>query len=264
MRLKLIACKVFFRAVSCICSRTDNIVDITWIRQGEHNVPEKLHALLQKEIDLIESGEDVHTNKMNDLGGHHDGIPGDFDAILLGYGLCSNAAAGLTARKHPIVIPKAHDCITLFLGSKEAYAKYFREIPGCYWYTADWIENSSMPGEERHNEMIRMFEEQGYDEDTIEYLMENLEGLHNYHNAAYIQMPYINNERYREITRKAADFYGWQYHEIEGSMSLLERFLNGDWNEEDFVILKPGETAVPANDIHIMKSSPLSETQDLN
>ena len=77
MRLKLIACKVFFRSLSGICSRTDNIIDITWIRQGEHNTPEKLHALLQKEIDLIESGDDVHSNKMNDIGGSHDGIPGD-------------------------------------------------------------------------------------------------------------------------------------------------------------------------------------------
>ena len=133
MRLKLISCKVFFRAISYICSQTENIVDITWIRQGEHNVPEGLHALLQKEIDLIESGEDIHSNKMNALGEHYDGIIGDFDAILLGYGLCSNAVAGLVAKKHRIVIPRAHDCITLFLGSREAYSRYFHEIPGCYW-----------------------------------------------------------------------------------------------------------------------------------
>ena len=30
------------------------------------------------------------------------------------------------------------------------------------------------------------------------------------------------------------------------------------------ITIAPGETAVPTNDIHIMKSSPLSETQDLN
>ena len=99
-----------------------------------------------------------------------------------------------------------------------------------------------------------MFEEQGYDEDTIEYLMESLEGLNNYHNAAYIRMPYIDRDVYRDTTRRAADFYGWKYHEIDGSMSLIERFINGDWNEEDFLILEPGETAVPTNDIEIMRS----------
>ena len=246
MRLKLLACKVFSRAISYLCSQSENIVDITWIRQGEHNVPESLHALLQKEIDLIESGEDVHTNRINETG--------DFDAILLGYGLCSNATAGLTAKRHRIVIPKAHDCITMFLGSREAYAKYFHEIPGCYWYSPDWIENSCMPGEERHNGMIRIFEEQGYDEETIEYLMETMEGLQNYHNAAYIRMPYVNNDRYRKITEDAAQFYGWQYHELEGNMSLMERFINGVWDDEDFLVLEPGETAAPTSDRKIMKA----------
>ena len=26
---------------------------------------------------------------------------------------------------------------------------------------------------------------------------------------------------YRDTTRRAADFYGWKYHEIDGSMSLM-------------------------------------------
>ena len=55
--------------------------------------------------------------------------------------------------------------------------------------------------------------------------MESLEGLNNYHNAAYIRMPYIDRDVYRDTTRRAADFYGWKYHEIDGSMSLMERPL---------------------------------------
>ncbi len=253
MRLKLIACKILFREISMLCSTTENIVDITWIRQGKHNYPEQLHDLLQEEIDLIESGEDNHTNKMNDTSEMDDGIADDFDAILLGYGLCSNAVCGLHAKSHRLVIPKAHDCITLFMGSKETYAKYFNEIPGCYWYTADWIENADMPGEEREKRMIKVYEEKGYDEDTIEYLLGVMDGLDNYHNAAYIKMPFLDKEKYREATKKAAEFFGWQYHEIEGSLSLFERFIEGDWNEEDFLVLEPGETAVQTYDQDIIR-----------
>ena len=101
----------------------------------------------------------------------------------------------------------------------------------------------------------RVAKEGLYLEETIEYLMESLEGLHNYHNAAYIRMPYINNDVYREITRKAADFYGWQYHEIEGSMSLMERFINGDWDPEDFLVVEPGETVAATNDKQIIGSA---------
>ncbi len=258
MRLKLIACKILLREISYLCATSDNIVDVTWIRQGKHNYPEQLHDLLQAEIDAIESGEDNHTNKMNEISESDDGVAEDFDAILLGYGLCSNAVSGLTAKKHKLVIPKAHDCITLFMGSKEKYAHYFNEIPGCYWYTADWIENTTMPGKPRHEMMVRHFEEQGYDEDTIEYLMESLNGLNNYHNAAYIRMPFFDKDIYSEATKKAAEFYGWNYHEIEGDMSLLERFIGGDWNEEDFLVLEPGETAVQSYDQDILRKGTLT------
>lgn len=253
MRIKLIACKVLFREISYVCSTSESIVDITWIRQGKHNYPEQLHDILQEEIDLIEAGKDNHTNKMNEISENDDGVAEDFDAIVLGYGLCSNAVSGLKTKKHRLVIPKAHDCITLFMGSKEKYTHYFNEIPGCYWYTADWIENTTMPGQPRHAMMVRYFEEQGYDEDTIDYLMEALNGLRNYHNAAYIRMPFLDKPEYREATKKAAEFYGWQYHEIEGEMSLFERLISGDWNEEDFLVLEPGEIAVQSYDSDILR-----------
>lgn len=253
MRIKLLACKVLFREISYICSTSDSIVDITWIRQGKHNYPEQLHDILQEEIDRIEAGVDNYTNKMNEISENDDGIAEDFDAIVLGYGLCSNAVAGLKTKSHKLVIPKAHDCITLFMGSKEKYTRYFNEIPGCYWYTADWIENTTMPGQARHNMMVRIFEEQGYDEDTIDYLMESLNGLQNYHNAAYIRMPFFDKEEYREATKKAAEFYGWDYHEIEGDMSLFERMISGDWNEEDFLVLEPGESAAQSYDERVLR-----------
>ena len=52
------------------------------------------------------------------------------DYILLGYGLCSRRTAGLTTDHTPLVIPSAHDCITLFLGSSKRYTKRFEESLG--------------------------------------------------------------------------------------------------------------------------------------
>ena len=64
----------------------------------------------------------------------------DFEAILIGYGLCSNGIMGISSNKYKLVIPRAHDCITFLLGSKEKYSKYFTDMPGTYWYTMSWIE----------------------------------------------------------------------------------------------------------------------------
>ena len=111
MRLKLIACKALYRELAYVTALSENIVDVTWMRQGYHERPEQLRELLQKEIDTVEEGMDSHTNKICERG-EGCGVAGDFDAILLGYGLCSNAVTGICAKKHRLVIPKAHDCIT--------------------------------------------------------------------------------------------------------------------------------------------------------
>ena len=60
--------------------------------------------------------------------------------MLFGYGLCGMGLVGLTARPKPVVIPRAHDCITLFLGSRERYLEYFNAHPGVYFKTTGWIE----------------------------------------------------------------------------------------------------------------------------
>lgn len=252
MRLKLIACKALSRELSYLCALSDNTIDITWIRQGYHNTPEKLREILQQEIDAIEDGSDTHTNKMNDFG-DGDGVPADFDAIVLGYGLCSNATTGIHAANHRLVIPKAHDCITLFLGSKESYAEYFEKLPGCFWYTAGWIDNVDMPGKERTERMTRYFEEQGYDEDMIEYLLEELGGLRNYHNLAYIPLEFYDREKYHMISKEAADYYGWDYHEVPGNLSLIEDLISGNWDEEKFLVLEPGEEAVQSYDAQVIR-----------
>ena len=251
MRLKVIACKSIFRELSYLAATSENAVDITWMRQGYHNTPDELRKLLQKEIDDFEEGRDVHSLDVNE--GKEDPSR-RFDAILLGYGLCSNAVTGLKAARHRLVIPRAHDCITFFLGSKERYADCFREIPGCYWYTASWIENAGWPGRDSHERAAEKYRELGYDEETVEYLVEELDGLKNYHNAAYISMPFVDNEKYSGITKDAAEYFGWDYRELEGDTCLLRKFIAGEWDDKDFLVLEPGETASQSYDDLVIKA----------
>ena len=121
MRFKLIGCKLIQREIASIIARTDNIVDVTLIRQDYHQTPELLRDILQKEIDEIDANESKYTNDLT---------LNDIDAILIAYGLCSNATAGIRSSKYKLVIPKAHDCSTLLMGSKEAYCKFFAENGG--------------------------------------------------------------------------------------------------------------------------------------
>lgn len=249
---KVLACKIFQREFAQVLLSCPNSLDITFLRQDLHNTPTKLREALQREIDSIESGEDVHTNK--------DPF-GKLEAILLGYGLCSNSIVGLRSRRLPIVIPRAHDCITHFMGSKERYADYFNRVKGTYFYTQGWLDLGLDIGqadlERKRNEYMEKFDG---DEDTVEYLLEvDKEMLRNYRYITYITWPGLNNAdgiaRMASITQRS----GLELLQYEGSHRLMADFVNGNWNEEDFLVLQPGEELQPSYDSRILKGVPFHE-----
>jgi hypothetical protein len=113
------------RAIYLCAANSPHIVDVALLERGLHDTPAALRQQLQAQIDAA-SGQ-------------------GYQAVTLAYGLCGNATAGLVAREVPLVIPRAHDCITLFLGSRQRYNEEFQRIPGTYWYTQDYIERRSDP-----------------------------------------------------------------------------------------------------------------------
>ena len=66
-----------------------------------------------------------------------------YDAILLGYALCGRGTEGLRAGKTQLVLPRAHDCIGLLMGSRQRYQAYFDTHPGVYFRSPGWVENQS-------------------------------------------------------------------------------------------------------------------------
>jgi len=242
MRLKLIACKALTRELCYLSSLSQNNIDITFVRQGYHETPDILRRTLQQEIDAVESGRDPHTNE---LGGNGEALHSyneeDFDAILIGYGLCSNGIVGLRSGRHTLVIPRGHDCITFFLGSRQRYAECFKTLPGCFWYTASWIENADLACAASTQRMIEYYRKKGFDEDELEFLMEDsISWTKNYRTAAYIKMPFFDKPEHQQFTKDAAAHFNWNYELVEGDMGLLKRFVEGDWNSDDFLVVPPG------------------------
>lgn len=249
MRLKIIACKVFYREISLLTANSKNIIDVTYIRQGLHDNPKKLKDILQGEITKIDKGADIYS--------HFSEIHSDFDAILLAYGLCSNSTAGIQSKKYPIVIPRAHDCITLLLGSKEKYKELFdANHGGIYWYSCGWIENSSMPGKKRLDTFYEKYLKK-YGEKKAKYLLEAEKSWHaGYNMAAFINWKGIISEEYEKYAKECAEYLNWRYEVFEGDDSLMKRFIDGDWNKEDFLIVPPGHELVQSlnDDVIAIKS----------
>ncbi len=232
MRLKLLACKVLYREISFLTANSDVFVDVTYMRQGLHDTPTLLNKALQEEIDKIDNNEDLHT-------AHKEFCGREFDAILLGYGLCSNGIVGLSSKKYPIIVPRAHDCITLFLGSKQKYEDYFAKHSATYWYTSGWIENDATPSEEAEKAQYLAYCEQ-YGEENAQFLVDYAVMPH-YERCTYINWPELPFPKFKEYTKDAAEFFGWNFDLMEGDSSLLRNFLTGKWNDEDFLIVPPNK-----------------------
>lgn len=245
MRLKLIACKVLFRELSLIAARSRNFVDVTWMRQGYHRTPELLQSTVQEQIDRIDAGDDPSTCS-NEIG--------DFDAILIGYGLCSNGIIGLSSRRYPLVVPRGHDCVTFFLGSKERYRELFdARSGGTYWYTAGWCENVLMPGRRRAEEEYRNYVEK-YGEENADFLMETEQKWYKEYKAAV----YVGNENdgfpdFSQETQEAAGFLGWEFLREPSDLSLMSDLIDGNWDEERYLVVPPGKRIVPSYDETIIK-----------
>lgn len=248
MRLKLIACKVLYREISLLSYNSKNIIDVTYLRQGFHNTPEKLKALLQSEIDRLDSGDDIYSYEPRNRVGNDD-----FDAILIGYGLCSNAILGLKSKKYKLVIPRAHDCVTLFIGSKERYKEYFdSKRGGIYWYSGGWIDQTLMPSSERVDYLKKTYAEK-YGEENAEFLLEAEQGwLKEYDSCTFVNWDELTNDDYIRYTKQSADYLKWSFDVLEGDSGLMKDFLNGNWNEKDFLIVPPEKEIAASYDESII------------
>jgi len=246
MRIKVIACEVVFREVCFCAARAKAIVDLVFLRRGLHSNPDTLRAQVQDEIDRTDEAPGV--GQVSNLP-HSD--ESQVQAVALAYGLCSNGVAGLRARGVPLVIPRAHDCITFLLGSKEEYARRFAERPGTYYYSGGWIERGAdrVPrSPEDGAGLDASFEElvAKYGQDNAEYLWEYQSNwIKRYTHAAYLSADLGDEEAYRAYTQRIAQEHGWAYEESPADLSLLQALLDGDWDDDRFLVVPPGHQVIP-------------------
>ena len=226
MRLKFVVCKVMQREAYQCAAASANIVDIVLMDQGLHDRPDVLRAAVQQELEKTADGS---------------GKP--YDAIRLGYCLCSNGICGLRSEV-PVVVARGHDCMTLLLGSRQTYQRYFDTHKGVYWYSVGWIEhcNDLMPGRERYEKKLAEYTDQ-YGQDNARYLMEMEETwIKEYRRAVFIDWGLPGSDAARAYTQACAAYLRWAYDEVAGDASLMQRLVDGPWDAADFLCVRPGHT----------------------
>jgi hypothetical protein len=248
MRLKVFACEVVARELYGCAARARHAVDIALLVQGFHDNSDTLRGRLQEMIDAAG--------------------PDRYDAVLLGYGLCNNALAGVRAGRVPLVVPRAHDCLTLLLGSKERYARLFAEQPGTYWFSSGWLECRDKRGvqiEPRPNSGLGPLYRgadygalvEKYGEENAKYLVEFMSHWEDhYTRGVLIEFDFDRRLDLRERVRQICREKGWQFQTVPGDLSLVQAGLDGEWDDARFLVLQPGQAVRPCYDESIVAAAP--------
>ena len=48
-------------------------------------------------------------------------------------------------------------------------------------------------------------------------------------------------EKEKEYTKQCAEYLGWKYDEVKGDSGLMQRLVDGQWNEDEFLVVQPGQ-----------------------
>ncbi|MBV8274892.1 MAG: DUF1638 domain-containing protein [Verrucomicrobia bacterium] len=244
MRLKLICCEVLFREMCACIARSPHIIDVEFLTKGLHDLGcVTMRNRIQEQIDKVD--------------------PAQYDAILLGYALCGNGTAEITARQIPIILFRAHDCIGVFMGGSDLYLRYVSDHPGVYFRSPGWLERGQNLDQLALEQTRRqagvgytreeLIEKYGKDNGT--YLWEQFTNYTKvYRQLTYIRTGVEPDNRFEQQASQEAASRGWTFDAVNGSLHIFERLVNGAWDGPEFLVVPRGKTVKPRYDGAIMEA----------
>lgn len=220
MPIAVIACAVLEREVELYARGAEHIRDVRIVEMGLHERPARLREQLQAHLDEF-------------------GARADIEAIALVYGLCGLGTAGLQARK-PFVIPRAHDCITIFMGGKELFAEQRKRSPGAYYYSPGWNRARRVPGPERLEALRAAYAETLGPDAVADLLEAEREQWAACDTAAFIDLGTDDAAAACAAARRCARWLGWKFERLAGDPGLLRDLLWCAWDRGRFQVVRPG------------------------
>lgn len=259
---KLLGCEILRPETENLLASPDETrrYECEWLELGWHENPDALNAELRRRIAACA-----------DKG---------YRAVLLLFGLCSRATAGLCPPPDSrLVIPRVHDCVSLHLGSARRYLDEQDAEPGTYWFSRGFLRKSGGEWTEALGmgsgawltglgdgvtspEALRARLIEEYGEDNADYLYETLvEGWKkNYRRGVYLEW---ESNPGREEERGWAEAYaakhGWAFTDRPVDLRLLRGLLNGPWPEDEFVTVLPGQCLVATNGEDALRAAAIDE-----
>ncbi|WP_243375239.1 DUF1638 domain-containing protein [Geotalea sp. SG265] len=205
---RIIACQVMEEELLAI--PTGQPVDFHFVSTGLHRWPEKLREELQRLV----------------------GESSDIERVVLAFGLCGGAVAGLKAPV-PLSVPLAHDCIPLLLGSSYTHESLIAEEKGTFFLSSGWLEG------ERNifSEYRRVLEK--YGEQKARRVMGTM--FDAYTRLLFIRTGHPREDEHQVTAEELAGLIGLRFSRMNGRQAWLQRIVNGPWDGDGFLCLGPDQ-----------------------
>ena len=248
MHFKLIACEVFTREICFCMADTPHVIDVEFTAIASHDHPQTLRKMLQDKIDAADSSGR------------------GYDAVLLCLGLCGNATAGLSSRSTRLVIPRAHDCATILLGSKKLFKKYFEPMPSQPYTSRGHMERNCecdvryLWTRDALTQKAEYAKRYGEDNAAAIYDVMNphaARGLNGAHNrVVYIDIAQTGSRECVAAAKDKAAKDGAEFVKLVGGLHLVRSLMSGTWYPEDFLVVNSGRTIVAEYDWETVVTAP--------
>jgi hypothetical protein len=182
-----------------------------FVSMGLHRWPERLREELARILD--------------------DEIPDGTTAIVFGFGLCGGALSGLKAPGIPIIIPRAHDCIPLLIGSREEYTHELEKEKGTYFLSGGWLEGERT----LMTEYNRVRERHG----AVKARKVIATMLDSYQRILFVSTGHPRQEERCAEARELAQLVDLPLDLRSGNSSWLNNLINGPWQSDTFIVIEP-------------------------
>lgn len=204
----IIACDVMKEELLAVTPQ--HPVTFHFVSMGLHRWPDKLREELRTVLATIEGKS----------------------RVVLAFGLCGGAVAGLTAPGIPLFIPRAHDCIPLLLVSHYTHEELVREEKGTYFLSGGWLEGERTVFSEYRRVRDR------YGEQKAKRVMATM--FDAYRRLVFIYTGHPRENDHLATGRELAELLGLKFTIRPGRDAWLRRIVNGPWDGDSFIEIAPG------------------------
>ena len=206
----IVACETLKEELNLVMKNRNSDLPVFWVDSGKHAWPDKLRISVQETL---------------------DGLPAQYKTVLLLFGFCGNAMVGIRSGSRTLILPKAADCIPLFIGSLKERDTYGTDI---YFFTGGYINSGGSIASDTSKVYERYGEKRGL------YILKKMLG--HYRSFAVIDTGAFDVADVQSRVEKFAKPLDIPVKTIPGSLRFINALVSGDWNKDEFLILEPGKT----------------------